>query len=362
MDILPVWEDQDDIRLNMKSKTSKLARQINDYDNRGKSHLSILDIEHAVHKKFDKINKSSSKQHKWAENSLKLVEKNRDEPELNKFLKSSSSIIESKRNKNVTSEVKVNHNYNLEDNSKSYIQCKELNSLNHHRGVVTNVCFSQFNADLVCTSGKDRMLYLYKLNKEYNCDVSKSNIFNLSNYFLTKDMPILTTNFISEDEILITGRRKHYFTYNVNKNTATKYVFNSKIVNQDIISLEHCFTSKNGDYYSFTTLEGDIYLFDGKSKQYRDYSKINGSVTSMSFSNNSFLISSNQGEIYIFDIRKTSSCVKKFDDEGSYNTLNLEVSPNHKYLATSSITGIVNLYEMSNIMSGNESISAYKVI
>ncbi len=359
MDIKPVWEDNDDYKLNMKTKTSKLARQLNSYENKDKNHLSVYDIEQSLKNKYDSIKKTTNRQHKWAENSLFLVEDSRNEPELNKFLKSNASIIDSNR---LNSVKKVNHNYNLTDKNKSYTQCKNLNSLNQHRGVVTNVLFSQFVDGIVCTSGKDRMLYIYNKKDLGSIDGDESEVFKLSNYFLTKDMPILATHFLNKEEILISGRRKHYFTYNLEKNLATKYIFNSNSTKQDIVSLEHCFASKSGEYYSFTSLEGNIFLFDSKTKQLRDFAKINGSATSLSFSNNGFLVSSNQGEIYIFDIRKTSTCVKKFDDEGSYNTLNIDVSSNNKYLASSSITGIVNLYEMGDVLSGNNNVKTIKVI
>ena len=59
MDILPVWEDQDDIRLNMKSKTSKLARQINDYDKMGVWYLTFQLMLNAILLLSDRIRSGS---------------------------------------------------------------------------------------------------------------------------------------------------------------------------------------------------------------------------------------------------------------------------------------------------------------
>lgn len=307
----------------------------------------------------------------WADIDSGNEEEN-EKSDIKKLLLTSHSLIDSQNNKknNKSKEKKFNYNYNIK-NIGGYIVRPDLNLGYYHKSVCSNVEFSSFNENLVFTTGLDKKLNLFLINNEsteesefLNNPNSKVKESKLTQSVITNDMPIYSAKFLQSNEIILSGRRKHYFTYDLEKNKLSRFVFNNSALKTDIKSLEKCYTRYNNGNYAFTTLEGDIFLFDAYSKQFKTSFKINGSVNSIAFSSNTnYLYScSNQGEIYMFDVRRNNVCVNKIDDDGSFNTLSLDVDINNKYLATSLHSGVVNLYNIEEVNnSTNGKVEPIKV-
>ena len=57
------------------------------------------------------------------------------------------------------------------------------------------------------------------------------------------------------------------------------------------------------------------------------------------------------GEVYLWDVRSSRSCVHRFTDEGCLRGTALAVSPDNRYLATGSDSGVVNIYTREDIMT-----------
>ena len=72
--------------------------------------------------------------------------------------------------------------------------------------------------------------------------------------------------------------------------------------------------------------------------------------------------SSDQGDIYTFDLLQSGKCLNKFSDEGSFRTTHLALSPEGGWLATGSYSGIVNLYEMDRLSHSPLSTTPTKTI
>ena len=54
--------------------------------------------------------------------------------------------------------------------------------------------------------------------------------------------------------------------------------------------------------------------------------------------------------MYLWDIRSTRSCLHRFMDEGSICGTSIAVSPDNRYLACGSDSGVVNLYNRSSAL------------
>ena len=146
-------------------------------------------------------------------------------------------------------------------------------------------------------------------------------------------MPIFQAKYINKNkEIICTGKRKHYYIYDVNSNKVSRC---AGIVSHfdEIKSLERVFVGE--DHFAFGSLDGYVLLYDSKSKTFMYDLKINGSVNSVCFSKkNYFYVVGDQSEIYLFDLRKNKKCLMKFADVGNFNTTAMSLSENNKYLAT----------------------------
>jgi len=91
---------------------------------------------------------------------------------------------------------------------------------------------------------------------------------------------------------------------------------------------------------------GEAHLFSQKHKKQMFSLKMNGSCHSACFSQNDHYLFTvgDQADIYQWDLRQRK-CIAKLQDEGSFQSTCIEISPDNKYLATSSKMGTVNIYE-----------------
>lgn len=359
VDNKPLWEDDDDkIFINRDSK-SKLSKVLNTYQNKSKKVLTTKEVEEELRRKYEQMKKENNAFYSWADVPDNEDNDNIAETNLSSLLKSSKSII--KRNEKESQKAGkplYNHSMSI-NNVEGFISRPDITLGSQHSSIVSSVKFSPFQNNICITSGLDKALKIYEfkddqdevqLNEKCNKNTEdfKLKESKLTKTLTTLDMPIYSANFLSKNEILFSGRRKHYYSYDLNKEKQIKYIFNSSAIKKEIKSLERQFTGS--DSFCFSTLEGDIFLFDSNSKQFKSHLKINGSVNSCAFNFNKpyeLYCCSNQGEIYLFDIRK-NNCLEKFDDEGSFNTLCLDIDSEGKFLASSQDSGIVNIYSLNS--------------
>jgi U3 small nucleolar RNA-associated protein 18 len=148
------------------------------------------------------------------------------------------------------------------------------------------------------------------------------------------DMPIFTARYLNDSkEIICTGKRKHYYIYDVNTGKSNRCPGITTHF-EEIKSLERVFVGENN--FAFGSLDGYLLMYDIVSKSFMYDLKVNGTINSVCFSKtNYFFVVGDQSEIYIFDQRKHKKCLKKFADVGNFNTAAMAISPNSNFLATS---------------------------
>ena len=224
--------------------------------------------------------------------------------------------------------------------------------------IISALEFNPLKKNLVFTAGLDRKLKLFSINTSENKSI-KIHSTHLS------DMPIFSAKHINDgSEIILSGRRKHFYTYNLecSKLERCAGIFSHKDNKErEISSLERLFCGKS--QFAFGSLEGYVLLYDSKSKTYKHDIKINGSVNSVCFDNTDTYIYTvgDQSDIYVFDLRKYRNCVQKVSDVGNFNTTCMDISNDNGYLATASNSGVVNLYNLEDFHNGKEDVQPIRV-
>lgn len=313
----PAWIDEDDERIRVNLKSKNRLKKLIPLNSQAKSIISGNDFQKALqshnHKLYD-----------WA------LSKTDTQPKSN-----IDNLLQT--TKRATKQI---------TNQESYLRVKDLSDV--HRSVLTSVIFSPHDDEVLLTAGLDRMLRIHNLMTSTKTQVD------------TVDMPIYSSGFINPEEILLTGRRKHCYLYDLQSQRLCRIIPNVP----SLRSLERCFINPYSNVYAITSLEGNAYLFDSKTKQLRHALKVNGAVQAVAFARENYVfMSGEQAEIYVFDVRNSFKCLSKFTDEGSLETLTMDCSPSSwKYLASGQKSGIVNLYDLDDILLKSSEVKPFKVM
>ncbi|TRY65670.1 hypothetical protein DNTS_005526 [Danionella cerebrum] len=110
--------------------------------------------------------------------------------------------------------------------------------------------------------------------------------------------------------------------------------------------------SPDGKFLLLSGSFGYMHLMSTKSWEVVQSVKMNGYVCGAAFGSDSSKIfsSSQEGEIYLWDVR-SSTCLKKFPDDGCIRATSLALSKDGRYLACGSRSGVVNIYSQNDCVS-----------
>ena len=335
------------INLNKTNKLRKLKKDI------GESKISSEEYESRIREHYNNMNNIKNNDlYKWAEDEEDNNSTNNDNDlskegdDLEKLLKTNKSILN--ENKILTT-----------SNILKYQQCPQVTKLPgyQHISIMSTINFHPNNKEILLTSGLDKKLKIFNIN--YSGNFSSKLIKTIN----TLDIPIFSVKFISNDDIIITGRRKHYYLYNLEKQNLTRIEGNFALSSNKINSLEKCFVGIDSNIYSFGDNYGNIYLYDINTKRFKYDIKISSSINSICFDDKNYLYAvGDQSEIYIYDLRKYRNCLKKVNDYGNFYTNCMDISKNYNYLATGGKQGYVNLYKVSDLVNDlNEDVEPIKI-
>lgn len=339
-----VWVDEEDeeikVSLNKKNNLKKLKRE------KGEDLITGTEFQERLREQFSKIN-SGADIYKWAFQE-ETTDTSQSENSLENLLKTNINPLDEENFYKQSDILKI-----------SYLP--DLNKDHHHNSIISSLNFHPTKDNLAITSGLDKKLKIFSLDLNDN---TSSHIQTIN----TIDMPIYSSKFLNEKEIVVSGKRKHHFIFNLENNKLERcsgLFSHSKEIN----SLEKLFVGQN--HYAFATNEGYILIYDSKNKTFRYDIKISGSVNSVCFDRNGLNLYAvgDQSEVYIFDLRKYRNCVNKFNDSGNFNTTFMDLTKDNLYLATgnyflikASNSGMVNLYSTEHIHNSNTNIEPMKVI
>eukprot|EP00743_Colponemidia_sp_Colp-15_P006032 GILK01006482.1.p1 GENE.GILK01006482.1~~GILK01006482.1.p1 ORF type:complete len:523 (+),score=94.01 GILK01006482.1:41-1570(+) len=220
----------------------------------------------------------------------------------------------------------------------------DANQAEPNKSVVQRVQFHS-NGQLLMSAGLDKTLRLFQVDGKRNAKVQS--------VFLP-DMPILSASFTADgSEIIASGRRKAFYVYDLVRGSVSKV---TGLAGREEKSLESMTLSPDGKYITFLGKDGYILLVSNKTKQLVGQLKMNGTARTAAFSpdGNILYSSGGDGEIYHWDLR-TRTCIHRHTDEGCLKATALTVSPDGRYLASGSDSGVVNVY---NVLENGRNLSA----
>ena len=335
------------INLNKTNKLRKLKKSI------GESKISSEEYELRIREHYNNMNNIKNNDlYKWAEDD----EENNNTTNDNDLLNEGDDLEKLLRtNKSIVNENKILTTSNI----LKYQQCPQVTKLPgyQHISIMSTINFHPSNKEILLTSGLDKKLKIFNINYSENFSSKLIKTIN------TLDIPIFSVKFISNDDIIITGRRKHYYLYNLEKQNLTRIEGNFALSSNKINSLEKCFVGIDSNIYSFGDNYGNIYLYDINTKRFKYDIKISSSINSICFDDKNYLYAvGDQSEIYIYDLRKYRNCLKKVNDYGNFYTNCMDISKNYNYLATGGKQGYVNLYKVSDLVNDlNEDVEPIKI-
>ena len=342
------WYDEDDstlkVNLNSKNHLKKLKQTPTE------SEITVSEYQQRIRAHFKSMYTSSDETNifKWADPSLTDAPAVQPQGELDKILQSNTLIANASK-------------LLLQSNILAITQLTPVTKHNkQHSSITTTINFHPTKPEIIVTSGLDKKLKVF----EYTPQQDESKLLSCVN---TIDMPIYSAKFLNNDSnnLIITGRRKHYFTYDIERSCLQRYEGHFATTYNKIASLERCFVGYNNDTFAFTDQTGCIYLYDVSTHKFKYDIKLQTEITNVCFDNNGYYVycAGNQSDIYIYDIRKYRSCVNKIADYGNICVLAMDISPNGKYLATGSKSGYVNVYETEQLKAAtvDEDVEPVKV-
>ncbi|KAI7899951.1 WD40-repeat-containing domain protein [Cokeromyces recurvatus] len=339
------WEDEDDKNLKISLMSSNITKKLrNDVD---EDVINGAEYTRRLRKQFNKIYPKPN----WARlpSEIKAEERkrkaadsdddddndddaNKDEDELDNetrldLLKSTMGILE-RRSTNRTISAKKLDIQRLKNANRTAPRTKIP---------ITSVAFHP-NAQVLMTAGLDKTLRLFQIDGKINPKIQSVRF---------KDMPIFHAEFHpSGDQIVVSGRRRFFYIYDIQTGVIDRC---PGIWGKEEKSLEKFSISPCGRYIAFLGTSGTIIIVSYVTKKwFCDLKMTGGSVQSVDWSSDGNFIFgfSNVGEVFQFDIQK-KECVKRWHDDGCIGGTVISVSPNEKYYAAGSSSGIVNLYDRS---------------
>ena len=278
------------INLNKTNKLRKLKKEI------GESKITSEEYELRIRDHYNNMNNIKNNDlYKWAEdeenedaNTNDISGANQEGDDLENLLRTNKSILN--ENKILTN-----------SNNLKYQPCPQVTKLPgyQHISIMSTINFHPNKKEILLTSGLDKKLKIFNINYEDNFSSKLVKTIN------TLDIPIFSVKFISNEDIIITGRRKHYYLYNIENQHLSRIEGNFALSSNKINSLEKCFVGIDSNIYSFGDNYGNIYLYDISTKRFKYDIKISSSINSICFDDKNYLYAvGDQSEIYIYDLRQ----------------------------------------------------------
>ncbi|RCH94460.1 U3 small nucleolar RNA-associated protein 18 [Rhizopus stolonifer] len=331
------WEDEDDKKLQISLKSANRTRKLRvDVD---EDMVNGTEYTRRLRKQFNRLHPKPD----WARLPSEIVdgkrkandssdeeeeegeEDNLEEEARIDLLKSTMGILDNRKDKK-----------NIAPTRLDIMRLKDANRAAESKALITCVAFHP-NAQVMLVGGLDKVLRLFQIDGKINPKIQSVKF---------KDMSITHAAFHpSGDQIVVSGRRKFFYIYDIQSGVIDRC---PGIWGREEKSLEKFSLSPCGRYIAFLGSSGVVILVSYVTKKWYGNLKMNKMVVSVDWSlDGNFLFGLNsEGEVYQFDVQN-KECVKRWVDDGCIGPTVLRVSPDEKYFAVGSSTGIVNIYDRS---------------
>ncbi|MBN3310808.1 UTP18 protein, partial [Amia calva] len=220
---------------------------------------------------------------------------------------------------------------------KGIIQMKNCLNANNDRTSDARLTTVQFHpsAQVVMTAGVDQSISLFQVDGKTNPKIQSIHL---------ERFPVHKARFSADGEQVIATsfHNRLFYVYDM---MAGKVIPVYKVRGLDERKVKEFEVSPDGSFLLLTGTSGYLHLLTMKTKELVRSMKINGDVAGAVFSPDGSKVytSSDEGEVFIWDV-KSSKCVHKFMDDGCIKGTCIAVSRNGQYLACGSNSGVVNIY------------------
>ncbi|KAF9924478.1 U3 small nucleolar RNA-associated protein 18 [Mortierella alpina] len=338
----PAWVDEDDKTLAISLKSVNRLKKLRKEEN--EDVVNGVDYEQRLRRQFEKVHPVPS----WAQPAGS--KKRRRTTALGAGSDSEYSDEEAEHEDNTISLLMNSKGYLelstklriLSSESLSVTRVKNANQMAYSKAVVQSVEFHP-NSQMLLTAGFDRTLRLFQVDGKLN---------QLVQSVFYKDMPIYKAAFSATGkEVIASGRRKYFYSYDIEAGKVDK---SHGIYGRQEKSLEKFALSPCGQWIAFLGRDGYIILVATNTRQWVKNLKMNGNVRAVAWSSDSNYLYSVGGdtEVYQWEV-SSGKCLHRFLDEGGFKPTCIAVSPNDKFFAVGSKSGIVNVYDRTCLSSKN---------
>lgn len=210
---------------------------------------------------------------------------------------------------------------------------KDANAAEPAKAVIESVEFHP-NGQLLMTASLDKTLRFFQIDGTRNPKIQSVHL---------SDLPIFRAAFASEGtQVIATGRRKYYYSLDLGSGQVLRV---PGIQGRSDKSLESFAVSRDGAQLAFMMKDGYISMVNSSTKKWLFDLKMNGQAREGAYSADGqyFYSNSDEGQVYLWDLR-TRRCLSQVTDEGTIHATGFALSPDEKYYATGSDTGVVNVY------------------
>ncbi|XP_030649296.1 U3 small nucleolar RNA-associated protein 18 homolog isoform X2 [Chanos chanos] len=230
---------------------------------------------------------------------------------------------------------------------KGTIKFKKCLNANNDRPGDDRLSTVQFHpsAQVVMTAGLDHSISLFQVDGKTNPKIQSIHL---------ERFPVNKACFTANGEqVVATGiRNKLFYIYDMMEGKIIPVPTVRGLDEQRVKEFE---VSPVGDFLLLTGSSGSLHLMTMKTKEVVKSMKVSGSVCGAAFSadGSKIFTNSEEGNVYIWDVR-SSRCLNKFMDDGCVKGTSIAVSRDGQYLACGSQSGVVNVYSQKDCMQSVE--------
>ncbi|KAJ0000908.1 hypothetical protein NQD34_005928 [Periophthalmus magnuspinnatus] len=325
------WVDEDDETEEQVDLTHRFRR---DLVKGGESSLSKSDLQQRMKERFQRAMGGTPA---WAKIDPKQEKKKKRKPAEDSDSDEDEDLTRKTGTFTRTSE-------NLPKGILKMKKCLDANSARGSSDSLTSVQFHP-NAQVVMTTGIDQSLSLFQVDGQLNPLVQ--SIF-LENF------PVFKARFSSDGLTVIATsfKNKLFYLYHMMEGKVTPV---SGVRGLNEARVKEFSVCPVGDAVLLTGTRGYLHLLSLKTNEIVRSLKLNGDVSSVAFSfdGDRVFSSSEEGEVFVWDLR-SSRCLNRFTDDGCVKSTSISTSPNGRYLACGSQSGVVNIYSLDSCVSSSQ--------
>ncbi|PVU91063.1 hypothetical protein BB561_004580 [Smittium simulii] len=322
-----LWQDASDKAINVNLASKKITKKLRIAEN--ETEITSKEYEKRLREQFTKINPIPN----WASQKPSGDKEN----ELLEFTTSTRSL-------------QTHSNSDLPSDRIDIARVKNANQLSISHSVVQQIEFHP-TSNIILVAGNDKTLRLFEVDGTQNSKVQ-------SVYF--KDLPIMNAQFFNNaNEILITGRRPNFYTFDIQTGSISKH--NNVLIGDKLKTFEKFKVSPNeGSTIAIMGRSAQIMLLDSKTKRLANTLHMNYNVKDIAFGsdpNHLYSIGSD-AEVYLWDLRSTR-CVSKWKANQVYKPTCLSLTKDEKNVVIGDGSGMVSIFEND---SSKKFIDPFKII